>query len=92
MHNHSDLVTLSYLIRCLEILDYLPVETQSLDLESYFYETETRSNLDLSNHVTEYFDDHDIEYIIDKDLYEIDKVPLEEADEEKGEEEEAQLN
>ena len=36
---HADLVTLSYLVRCLEIVERLPFEQSSLDLEGYFYET-----------------------------------------------------
>ena len=51
---HADLVTLAYLVRCLMIVDRLPVEHQSLDLESYFYETETSKIAQLRGDITSY--------------------------------------
>ena len=41
VRDHRDLVTLTYLIDALKLLDTLPIEHHSLDLEGYFYTTET---------------------------------------------------
>lgn len=65
----ADLVTMAYLIDAAALLQGLPDNNRHLQLEKYFYATETKSKEVLFTEVEEQLTKKGIEAAFDSDLY-----------------------
>jgi hypothetical protein len=65
----ADLVTMAYLIDAAALLQGLPDSNQHLQLEQYFYATETKSKEALFSEVQEQLTNRGIEAAYDSELY-----------------------